>query len=514
MGGWVPRSLRLVRMVRRPAAGRRNRRGRRAGRRVPLILGLVGGGLAIPFAVLAIIGAVILGLLAPLSGQQNQARAAACTDALTSAAVDAASTGGLDRDQRQNAAAVIGTGQKLKIPTYGWVVSLATALQESRLRNLDYGDRDSLGLFQQRANWGSVAERTDPKTATTMFFTGGRNGYHEAGLLDIRGWQQMSVAEAAQAVQRSAFPDAYADDEPLARALVGELGAGQLPDGCGPVPAQMCPKTPWPGVEHGLKPDALIVLRCLHHRFPKFRTFYGVGDRPAGGDGDHAAGRAVDAMLPFDDYKSPQAKKYGWKVANWLRGHHTDFGIKYIIFDAKIWSVAHDDEGWRPYSHYAGCTSDTCLHYNHIHTSVYGNAARSPSSGDWALPIAPGKYTLTAGFGECGSKWSNCHTGQDFAAPIGTPIHAAAAGTVKFADWGGAYGNLIKIDHGNGVETYYAHQSRFSPGVLGKQVKAGQVIGYVGATGNVTGPHVHFEVRVDGVPRDPMPWLRDHGLNP
>src|SRR5699024_2999693 len=110
-----------------------------------------------------------------------------------------------------------------------------------------------------------------------------------------------------------------------------------------------------------------------------------------------------------------------------------------------------------------GCQSDTCLHYDHIHTSVYGNAARSPSSGDWALPIAPGKYTLTAEFGECGSNWSNCHTGQDFAAPIGTPIHAAAAGTVEFADWGGAYGNLIKIDHGNGVETYYAHQSRFAP---------------------------------------------------
>jgi len=131
----------------------------------------------------------------------------------------------LDTDQARNAAVIVTVGRTLGVPLQGWLVALATALQESGLRNLPYGDRDSLGLFQQRGPWGSVAERTDPATATTLFFQGGRGG--QPGLLSVPGWQQLPLTVAAQAVQQSAFPDAYARWQTTAQRLVAAaLGAG------------------------------------------------------------------------------------------------------------------------------------------------------------------------------------------------------------------------------------------------------------------------------------------------
>jgi murein DD-endopeptidase MepM/ murein hydrolase activator NlpD len=98
------------------------------------------------------------------------------------------------------------------------------------------------------------------------------------------------------------------------------------------------------------------------------------------------------------------------------------------------------------------------------------------------------------------------HEGIDIAAPAGTPIRAAAAGTVIYAGWLGGYGNLIVLDHGSGLSTAYAHQSALAAG-QGQQVAQGQVIGYVGDTGHSFGPHLHFEVRVNGVPVDPLGYL-------
>jgi cell wall-associated NlpC family hydrolase len=114
----------------------------------------------------------------------------------------------LDGQQAANAHTIVAVGRSRVVPTRGLVVAVATALQESGLRNLRYGDRDSLGLFQQRPSqgWGSPAQLLDPTYAATRFFT---------ALLQVPGWQRLPVAAAAQAVQRSAFPDAYvkwADD--------------------------------------------------------------------------------------------------------------------------------------------------------------------------------------------------------------------------------------------------------------------------------------------------------------
>ena len=124
-------------------------------------------------------------------------------------------------------------------------------------------------------------------------------------------------------------------------------------------------------------------------------------------------------------------------------------------------------------------------------------------------------YHITATFGQGGTRWARNHTGTDFAAPIGTPIHTVMKGVVIFADWAGAYGRQVQVRHEDGTVTWYNHMSKFSVSV-GETLYAGDQVGAVGVTGNTTGPHLHFEVHPHGGEAiDPMPWLRDHcGLNP
>ncbi|HET8926634.1 MAG TPA: LysM peptidoglycan-binding domain-containing protein [Microbacterium sp.] len=134
----------------------------------------------------------------------------------------------LDAEQQRNAKTIIQVGRQLGVPERGIAIALGTAMVESWLRNLDWGDRDSLGLFQQRPStgWGTAAQVRDPVRATRAFFggPGDPNGSRTRGLLDIRGWQSMSFAQAAQAVQISAFPDRYAQWEDDAYAWIKAYG--------------------------------------------------------------------------------------------------------------------------------------------------------------------------------------------------------------------------------------------------------------------------------------------------
>ncbi len=129
----------------------------------------------------------------------------------------------LNAEGRTHAATIIQVGRQLGVPDYGIVIALATAMQESSMRNLSWGDRDSVGLFQQRPStgWGTPAELQDPATAARLFYVG-REGVTR-GLLDIRGWQSMTLTQAAQAVQISAYPDHYAKWESSAWAWLYEL---------------------------------------------------------------------------------------------------------------------------------------------------------------------------------------------------------------------------------------------------------------------------------------------------
>ena len=121
-------------------------------------------------------------------------------------------------------------------------------------------------------------------------------------------------------------------------------------------------------------------------------------------------------------------------------------------------------------------------------------------SGQFGMPVYG---SVSSRFG---SRWGEQHTGIDWSCPVGTNVYAADDGTVTFAGWNGGYGNMIKIDHGNGYVTYYAHCSSLlvSPGTT---VSTGDVIALSGNTGRSTGPHLHFEVRVNGVPMNPEAYL-------
>ncbi|WP_208322431.1 peptidoglycan DD-metalloendopeptidase family protein [Mumia sp. ZJ430] len=130
----------------------------------------------------------------------------------------------------------------------------------------------------------------------------------------------------------------------------------------------------------------------------------------------------------------------------------------------------------------------------------------------WVLPLTG--YRLTARFGQSSSLWSTVHTGLDFAAPSGTPLVAVARGTITSTGYDGAYGNKTVLTLEDGTEIWYCHQSSVKVS-SGTKVDPGTVIGYVGSTGNTTGPHLHLEVRpAGGSPIDPLASLRAHNVNP
>lgn len=126
-----------------------------------------------------------------------------------------------------------------------------------------------------------------------------------------------------------------------------------------------------------------------------------------------------------------------------------------------------------------------------------------PSSHSASGFIWPVNGPVTSPFG---MRWGRMHTGIDIGVSYGTPIHAAASGQVIYAGWMDGYGNLVFVDHGRGISTGYAHQSSIAVS-NGQTVTQGQVIGYVGCTGHCFGPHLHFEVRVNGAPVDPLGYL-------
>jgi hypothetical protein len=431
------------------------------------------------------------------------------------------------------------------------LVALAVAMQESRLgaaAGIDRpnGDGDA-GVFQQRTlpGWyGTLAQVRDVAYGARVFLRGkkvseadvaaarangtrpaGPVGYTIPGLKQIPGWPDLAITVAAQRVQRSAFPNAYAQHEQIARSLLAVFKDKVDPSSaeamvtaasvmCGPTEAMSCPPS-GSSAESGLNPDALRVLRCIHRGWPQIAIFYGVGSRS--GTSDHPAGNAVDVMIP--NYASPGGMALGAEIAAWVVQNRKKLGMKYVIWNERIWSVTRQQEGWRlcgtaAASCYNG-SNDTAAHRDHVHVSTYGDSAGSDPEpvgpvGPAVLPVSP--VVLTARFGQCGSLWASCHTGLDMSAGHGQPIRAVRGGRViASGSCGCAYGRLTKIAVNGELQMWYAHQSAQRVSV-GDQVRTGQVIGAVGSTGNTTGPHLHLEVRVKGSPVDPEAWLRKQGL--
>lgn len=137
------------------------------------------------------------------------------------------------------------------------------------------------------------------------------------------------------------------------------------------------------------------------------------------------------------------------------------------------------------------------------------NTSSKISGGKASLGISlirPVSGTITSRFGVSSNIRRSSHTGLDIAAPTGTPVKAAASGTVTFSGWKGSYGNMLVISHGNGVQTYYGHCSKLYA-KNGQTVSQGDVVASVGSTGNSTGPHLHLEIRVNGTAYDPQNYI-------
>lgn len=164
---------------------------------------------------LGIVGLVVLGVVALVRNIESP-DPVALTGSCTVPGTDLA----LTSEQASSAATIAAVGRARGLPERAVVVALATAQQESTMRNLDYGDRDSLGLFQQRPSqgWGTPEQVTDPVYAAGKFYD---------GLVEVRNWEALRLTDAAQRVQRSGFPEAYQKHEPLAQQLTAAFGAAE-----------------------------------------------------------------------------------------------------------------------------------------------------------------------------------------------------------------------------------------------------------------------------------------------
>lgn len=154
--------------------------------------------------------------------------------------------------------------------------------------------------------------------------------------------------------------------------------------------------------------------------------------------------------------------------------------------------------------------SESLAEYNYLRSS---NLSRSSYARRWHLNTKPSIWPvdgrLMSSFGERIDPFSGegvLHKGVDISAPIGTPVRASADGIVTFADRFGGYGRLVIVDHGNGFETYYAHLSRIVV-IEGQEIRQGEFVGAVGASGRVTAPHLHYEVRIAKTPVNPYRYL-------
>jgi hypothetical protein len=271
----------------------------------------------------------------------------------------------LSTEQAENAALIAGVSVRRGMPARAASIALATAYQESKLYNLDSGDRDSLGLFQQRPSqgWGSRQQILNPYLSTTAFYD---------ALQRVDGYETMRVTEAAQEVQRSGFPEAYADHEADARVLASAL-TGQsfhafscsVDDDADAASRKL--------TKIGLTRRAAAVRREVEAVF---------GDLPLGGfaaggvrDGHmegsaHYDGRAIDIFVrPI----SEQNKERGWAIAQYLVAQADRLDVQTVIFDDRIWRAgSRSDDGWRDYDPPRSSGDRAILeHRDHVHVDVF-----------------------------------------------------------------------------------------------------------------------------------------------
>ncbi|MFE2378534.1 hypothetical protein [Streptomyces sp. NPDC059398] len=229
----------------------------------------------------------------------------------------------LSPEQAVNAATISAVGTSRGMPERAVTIALATALQESGLHNLDHGDKDSLGLFQQRPSqgWGTAKQIMDPVYSAGKFYE---------HLVKVHDYTQLPLTVAAQAVQRSAFPDAYAKHEPDATLLASAL--------TGRVPASFsCAAT-----KSSLVGDPAAVRAALKRSF-------GPGVLPAG-----KPAQPSEVLLPVRSAKKPavgtlgtgSAQQRGWELAHWAVANSAALHIQRVSFAGREWTAANNHAPW------------------------------------------------------------------------------------------------------------------------------------------------------------------------
>jgi hypothetical protein len=269
----------------------------------------------------------------------------------------------LDHEQAGNAAVIAGIAVRRGLPARAVTIALATAYQESGLRNLNHGDRDSLGLFQQRPSmgWGTPEQVRNPHYAAGKFYD---------ALVKVDGYERLPVTQAADRVQRSAFPEAYGDHEADARVLASAL-TGNSAAGFSCVVRHDAKGAEDEG-RNGLTPRADQVRRSVLATFGKVKLG---GYAPGGINSGHMEGSAHYDGRAIDVFTRPISVKNtrrGWAYASYLVANADRLGIQTVIYSDKIWTAGRrSDDGWRPYTppQRAG-NSDTLRHRDHVHVDV------------------------------------------------------------------------------------------------------------------------------------------------
>jgi hypothetical protein len=251
-------------------------------------------------------------------------------------------TVGVSLEQADNAATIAAVAARRGLPARAATIALATALQESKLRNLDHGDRDSLGLFQQRPSqgWGTTEEVLDPVHAANAFYD---------ALVKIDGYKTMDIGAAAQKVQRSGYPHGYDKHEPRARVLASTLmgyspAAFTCAERTGSVPAQTERREQSiSALENAFGPAINARISSL------------------------VAPGVFDVHYPATESDSRRA---GWATAQWGVARAKELGLASVGFDGKIWTATKSARGWQPYKAPNGSTDPADLLRDQVRITV------------------------------------------------------------------------------------------------------------------------------------------------
>lgn len=427
------------------------------------------------------------------------------------------SAAGFDKEQLSNAAEIVRAGAAQGLDSRDQTIGIMTAIGESTLRVLDYGDAvgpDSRGLFQQRSNgaWGTYEDRMNPYTSATSFFR---------VLKTIEGRDLLEPTLVAHRVQRNANPQHYARHWNQAQEIFTAL-TNQTPN---PASNEVAGAASVRYQLGAVKPHVAAVADSLGRMF-NVKT---IGGWRAGNTYDyegHPAGLALDLMT--------DSTAHGTQIADYARTNATALGIKYLIWNQRIWSLDRDAEGWRPMADRGSISAN---HKDHVHASFNPEAGTGslsngaaplppecgPGSAQPPLPGVPGAWVspaagpITSSYGTRKHPITGIvklHSGTDLGGGgCDAPIYAAKAGVVVSADKASGYGHLITIDHGDGVQSRYAHM--YASGIMvapGQQIASGQQIGRVGSDGYSTGCHLHFEIKINGSFTDPYTYLAAQSL--